>query len=582
MIIKAKKAIIVARVSTEEQAKGKGQGSLPAQDFSVGNYVEKYEFDMIEEFPDIVESAFQGPRKKWKQILKDTESYYEKYNEPIAIIVDTWDRLTREWKLWVNGFDKLREEGKIEIHIAEEDFAFHQYSGPQDVDRVEGKIRDARSRSLRTSADVRRTLRLKLSRGEVPGYAPTGYLQPTKMTADGVVEKTLILDPIRAPLIKEVFELYATGNYSTAELAKITREKGLTMKPKKKRKPRPVARSDIREILNRLFYTGKFERLNPYTGKREIYEGNYEPIISEELYEKAQRVLEEKNTKCGMRYSSTKFFKFRGLVTCSFCGCVLTPNDLSKNYKNKKPGEEVYYRCTCSKKNINPNWYKKKFGTKNCPQRYWREKEIEEQIMETLEDITYDKKVFQQLRSDLNRGFETRLKLNEAEKTKLESEKKEKERLRDAFLDKMVLADGDVGFELDMKERVKAVRREIDIIEKKIGTFKQMENMQTDEFVDTLVLCSDLRRGYENLSDLKKRQLVILAFKEIAAKKGEVKVIKAGKPITMNVKGMFFAWREPFKTLEDIGFKKWLAEEGWKIGRGDLNKSKDSVPEPCP
>jgi len=274
----------------------------------------------------------------------------------------------------------------------------------------------------------------------------------------------------------------------------------------------------------------------------------------------------------------------------------LTPNDLSKNYKNKKPGEEVYYRCTCSKKNINPNWYKKKFGTKNCPQRYWREEEIEKQIMATLEEISYDKKVFQQLRSDLNRGFETRLKLNEAEKTKLESEKKDKEKLRDAFLDKMVLADGDLGFELDMKGRVQTVRKEIDSIEKKIGAFKQMENMQTDEFVDTLILCSDLRGGYEKLSDMKKRQLVILAFKEIRAKKGEVRVVKAGKPIKMDVKAMFFAWREPFKTLEDIGFKKWLAGEGEKIDKeaseglqrfvdahkakkAGLNKSKDSLPK---
>lgn len=569
-MIKAKKAIIVARVSTEEQAKG-GHHSIPAQLLNLRKYAEP--FDVVKEF-QIKESAFQGNRKEFKKVFKEAE----KYDEPIAIICDTVDRFTREWDV-TRLADDLRKEGRVELHFVSEKgnpIVIHQYSKPLEIGDWEQAVLDAKKFSLRISASVRKSVRYRLGQGQLPGYAPTGYLQPPKILEGGGIEKTIVHDELRAPLIKECFVKYSSGDYSTAELAGILREQGFTMKAKNGKKPRPVAKFDMVEILNRRFYTGKFEWLNPDTGEREIHQGNYEPIISEELFEKVQSVLNQKNIKSGTHHSSTKFFKFRGLVKCAFCGCGLTPNDMSKNFKNKQPGEAVYYRCTGSK---DSNWYKKKFGTKNCPQRYWREEEIEELIKETLEEISYDKKVFKQLKADLNCGFETRLKLNEAEKTKLESEKEEKEKLRDALIDKMVLADGDVGFELDMKERVKAVRKEIDIIEKKIGTFKQMEDIQTDEFVDTLVLCSDLKGGYEKLSDMKKRQLVILAFKEIRAKKGEVKVIKAGKPITMNVKGMFFAWREPFKTLEDKGFKKWLAEEGWKIGRRDINKSKDSLPK---
>ena len=580
MRVKATKAITASRVSTEQQSKEKGKGSLDAQDFSVGNYVEKYEFDVLEEFPDIVESAFQGPRKKWKQILKDAESYYEKYNEPIAIIVDTWDRLTREWKLWVNGFDKLREEGKIEIHIAEEDFAFHQYSGPQDVDRAESKIRDARSRSLRTSADVRRTLGNKLRLGEVPGYAPTGYLQPKKMNADGVVEKTIILDPIRAPLVKEVFELYATGNYSTAELAKIMRGKGLTMKPKKKKKPRSVARSDIREILNRLFYTGKFERLNPHTRKKEIYEGNYEPTISEELYEKVQRVLDEKNTKCGIHHASTKFFKFRGLIRCSFCGCVLTPNDLSSNYKNKKPGEEVYYRCTNSKRNT--GYYKKRFGTNTCPQLYWREDEIEQKIKSELEVLHYDKKVLDSLRKKLNEQFSTQIKLSEAQRKSLEVDLKGKERLKGRLVENMVLEDlADV--KIDIKEQLQKVKKEADKIRAEIQRWEEMKDIRTDKFVDSLVVASNFKDQYENLIPLRQRELVILAFSNITACKKEKVVSIKGKRTKLRLAKLKMEWNEPFKGLWNTGLEEWFMKEGLKFAEPPtLNKKKDSVPEPCP
>ena len=579
MIIKAKKAIIVARVSTEEQAK-EGHHSIPAQLLILRKYAEP--FDVVKEF-QIQESAFQGNRKKFKKVFKEVE----KYDEPIAIICDTVSRFTREWDV-TRMADDLRKEGKIELHFVTEKgtlVVIHQYSKPLEIGDWEQAVLDAKKFSLRISASVRKSVRYRLGQRQLPGYAPTGYLQP---------EKTVVQDKERAPLVKECFEKYASGDYSTAELAGIMREKGFTMKPKNGKEPRPVAKFDIVEMLNNLFYTGRFKWFNPENGKREIHQGSYEPIISEELYEKVQRVLDEKNIKNGIHHSSTKFFKFRGLVKCAFCGCGLTPNDLSKNYKNKQPGQAVYYRCTCSKKSIDPNWYMKKFGTKNCPQRYWREEEIEELIKENLEEIHYDKKVFHRLRDELNREFQTQIKLSEAQRMSLKTDLKEKERLRDALIDKMVLADGDIEFEFDMKDRVKAVRKEIDNIKEEVKVFEQMEDFKTDEFVDTLVLCSDLRKQYDKLSDTKKRQLVILAFKEIVAKKGEVKVIRAGKPIKMDVKAMFFAWREPFFTLEKIGFEKWLAKDGDKLGKEasesmqrsanrakkvSLNKSKDSVPK---
>lgn len=567
--IKATKAVTICRVSTEQQRKDKGKGSLDAQDYSVSKYVDKNKFDVLAEFPDIVESGFRGSRKQFKAILKKVEGFYEEYNEPIAIIVDTMDRLTREWKLWVTTIDRLREEGKVEIHIAEDGFVLHQYSPPQHISDAEGKIQDAKKRSLRTSADVRRTLRYKLSRGEYYSPTPTGYLNIHIVKEDRIIEKKIIKDKERASLVKEAFELYATDNYSIQELTKLMKNKGLTIKPKKGKvkgkAPVPLTKSALNWILRNRFYTGEFELPDPDTREKKIYKAtNYEPLISKDLWNRVQKKLDEKAQKYSTHHSSIKFFKFRGLVRCGFCGCVLTPNDLSSNYKNKKPGEEVYYRCTYSKKAKDAAWYKDRFGTENCPQRYWKEDEIEDAIKGDLAMLHYDEKEFQALRDALNSQYQTRIQLSQAQKKSLEIDLKEKEKLKDALLDKMVLAERKedefyVKFELDMKKRLETIRKEIESIKEEIKALEEMEKLKTDEFVDTLILCSNLKEQYEKLSDLNKRNLVFLAFKSITAKRGETKFTrKNDRPVV--AESIEFEWNEPFNMLLKVGLKKLIPQ----------------------
>ena len=146
MIIKAKKAIIVARVSTEEQAK-KGHHSIPAQLLNLRKYAEP--FEVVKEF-QIQESAFQGDRKKFKKVFKEAE----KFNEPIAIICDTVDRFTREWDV-TRMADDLRKEGRIELHFVSEKgnpIVIHQYSKPLEIGDWEQSVLDAKKFSLRISA----------------------------------------------------------------------------------------------------------------------------------------------------------------------------------------------------------------------------------------------------------------------------------------------------------------------------------------------------------------------------------------------------------------------------------------------
>lgn len=584
--LKAKKAIYIVRVSTEEQAK-EGHYSLQAQLSNLERYAK--DFEVVKKF-EFQESAYKGKRKKFKEVLDEIE----RYDEPVAILVDSIDRLTRELRGWIK-LDDLRLVGKIELHEVGKNRVLHKNSPARDLSDWEKDVTYARERSHRTSEDVKRSFRDRYERGKYIGMAPTGYLN---------VNKKIVLDPKRGPLVKEAFELYATDNYSLMELTRIMRKKGFTVKPKngkvKGKSPAFLVKSSLNRILGTLFYTGSFEHEDSDTGEKEIIKAtNYEPLISKQLYNKVQKILNEKSQRFSTYHSSVKFFKYRGLLRCGFCGSGLTPNDLSTNYKDKKPGEEVYYRCNLTKKTSDPDYYKKKFGTKNCPLRYWREDEIEDEIQSHLGILRKDKKYLQGLKNYLNRKLDDKIKLSEGQKIHLENELKEKEAYRKALVKKMVCEDyPDLAeFRLDMKEELTEVKGEIEGIEGKIKALKDTERLDTDKFVDTLILSSNLKEQFEGFSDVAKRNVTLMAFKSIVVKG---KRYKKRDGTIGHTSGMEFEWSEPFWQMLNIGMKKLVpgftfeeglsqkeelrieaaqarAEEAYNAQKEKLNKNKDSL-----
>ncbi len=190
------------------------------------------------------------------------------------------------------------------------------------------------------SENTKRGLRQKLRRGEWPGYAPLGYLNDLRT-------HTIVKDPKRAKLVKKLFELYATGNYSLKDLQKIITNEGLLS-----RQGKQLSISVIQNILQNPFYYGVFR----YKG--ELYQGSHKPIISKKLFDKCQKILKDRARPI-KRLKKTHIF--RGLFKCGECGCAIT-SEVQKGH--------IYYRCT-----------KKKVP---CSQRYIREELLVEKISKIL------------------------------------------------------------------------------------------------------------------------------------------------------------------------------------------------------
>jgi site-specific DNA recombinase len=317
------KAIILARVSTEEQRNA--GNSLPAQQDRVRNYIERNELDLIKEFI-FDESASKEVRKEFEKVI----DFIREQDETIALCCDKIDRLSRDFLIGVVELERLRREGKIELHFASDGIGkIHQNSNAGELFIYNVLLSASQNYANSISDNTKRAFEQKRRNGEITGPAPIGYksipLDIEKRTRSGIVP-----DPETAHIIQKLFELYAGGNYSITKLWKEAKKMGL-----KGRKGKLVARSMIEAILKNTFYYG-IAHSKKYNLK---YPHKYECLITRDLYEKCKHIRESRNQKPS--HLDTKPFIFRGLLTCKKCGCVMSPEI--------KKGKFIYYSCTNSK-----------------------------------------------------------------------------------------------------------------------------------------------------------------------------------------------------------------------------------------
>lgn len=307
-----KKAIILARVSTEEQMT-EGH-SIPAQLAKAREYASKRNFKIKSEY-QFDESSIKDHRVKFEKVIDEII----KSNEPIALIVETVDRLQRSFKESVR-LEEFRRNGKLEIHFIRENLIINQNSNSSELQRWDLAVFMAKSYVLQISDNVKRSITERLRQGIYPSGAPLGYLNDTKA-------KCLIVDPKLAPVVLKGFELYSTGQYSIRSICKWFADQGF-----RNRKGGTVYHSGIEKILKNPIYYGRFR----YKGK--LHDGKHTPIISKELFDKVQQVF---NRKHHPRTPSLKTFPFKSILTCSRCNTHITAGLYKQKY--------VYYHCSFTK-----------------------------------------------------------------------------------------------------------------------------------------------------------------------------------------------------------------------------------------
>ncbi len=311
------KALLLARVSSKEQEEGQ---SIPAQIRRHTEYAQKKGFD-VEQVFQITESSTRETRKEFEKIL----TIIRKSRHPYALIADTIDRVQRSFK---ESFilNELRMEGKVEIHFYRENLIINQKSNSSDILRWDMGVMFAKSYVLQMSDNIKRSKEEALKKGIWVGLAPFGYLH----TTDDKGAKTIIPDPNLKYLIGHMFEQYASGNTSLLALAEKMHAMGMRTKSGRK-----VAKSQVEAMLKNPFYSGVMNTKNG------LFPHHYEPLISQQLFQRVQDVFAGFNKKPFK--AATTAYILKGLITCDKCGCVASPEI--------KKGKYIYYSCTNAKNN---------------------------------------------------------------------------------------------------------------------------------------------------------------------------------------------------------------------------------------
>jgi hypothetical protein len=100
------------------------------------------------------------------------------------------------------------------------------------------------------------------------------------------MRQSLMPDPQRAAIVRRLFKQYATGTYTKQEILQKATQWGLT-----NRRGQPLTSQAIGMLLRNRLYIGVLDV--PEFGIRD-QRGDFEPLISEEVFYKTQAVLSGK------------------------------------------------------------------------------------------------------------------------------------------------------------------------------------------------------------------------------------------------------------------------------------------------
>ncbi len=185
--------------------------------------------------------------------------------------------------------------------------------------------------------DIKNKMGNKARNGGTLGRAPLGYLN-VRREIDGKEIRTIDLDPERAPLVRLAFELYATGEYTLADLSDELYDRGLRTRPTRLHPAKQVSINKLSQMLRDRYYLGYV------TYQDEEIKGRHEPLIDEDLFERVQDIIESRSIAKERRRVHHHYLK--GSLFCGRCKRAgRTGRMILQNVVNSKGTTYTYFFC---------------------------------------------------------------------------------------------------------------------------------------------------------------------------------------------------------------------------------------------
>ena len=317
--------------------------------------------------------------------------------------------------------------------------------------------------------------------GIYPSYAPIGYLN-----VDGPNGKRIIVrDPDTAPSITELFERFATGEYSVKRLAAAFRSEGRTLRARK------LNGSLLHQILRKRIYTG-----TEFDWNRATYASVHEPLVTRECWNRVQELLDTRAEKKTRKVKHD--FAFSGMVRCGHCGCLMVGEI--------KKGRYVYYHCTGNRG--------------KCPERFTRQEVLTDGFATVLRDLVIPRPVLDWLAGEVLESDRTEQAAREKSIERLRAQSEQiKKRIGIMYMDKL---DGRIGVQ-EYDEYATQWRREQEGIQRKIQDIQRAAPAPIDQAVDMLRLTSQACGLFLQQPATEQRRLLQTLIKDAAWKDGALR-----------------------------------------------------------
>lgn len=313
-------ALVYVRISSEEQLK-KSATNITTQTKKCAEACEHLGLELAKVFTDEGESAFKQAASERPQ-LQAMLTYLKKNQKRITHVVTAdLSRLARRIEDQASLLAAFRKAGITYVSVDEPHASDNSAAG-QLATGLLGLVNEFHSASL--SERVTYRMRAGAQAGRHLHRAPFGYLNGTH---NGV--KNLVPDPKRAELVRKAFTMVAEG-HGLVEVLRIVTALGLCSP----RTGNKLTKGTFSQMLHNRVYSGWVKQ------KDIISRGTFEPLVSEELFDRVQDALKGRS-KRQKHVKHHEDWPLRRFVLCGPCGRPLTAGWV-KNSKGKPYG---YYFC---------------------------------------------------------------------------------------------------------------------------------------------------------------------------------------------------------------------------------------------
>ena len=348
-------AALYARVSSDRQDVDL---SVAAQLRALRDYARNNGYSVAREYVDEAESGRVADRPQFREMIEEGSRPKAPFQ---VILVWKFSRFTRKREHAVAFKAQLRRKGIRVVSITE-----------QAEDNATGRLLEGIIESVdeyyseNLGQEVTRGMREAASRGFfLASRAPFGYTRVK--VSDGVKERpTLEIDPVAAPIVREIFESSRRGN-GLAEICKELNGRGITNRGRRWQK------NVVHYLLTNEAYTGTavwgVKSKDEKAGEPVRVENAWPALVSRELFDAVQQGLHERAPTVQRPGRVGSQYLLSGLLRCGVCG-------KSYSAQGAKSGQFAYYVCSSLFRE----------GAGACTARYLNATKVEDLVIEKIRE----------------------------------------------------------------------------------------------------------------------------------------------------------------------------------------------------